>query len=261
MPSVYRFTQYLYFKFVVSANMRWSDLLIVTTYTNKHRVDRLRGKPASTSFVLYYLLNKASERLKIDDFSEIEEIVHADRSEFAILIVAANTANKNLSGVLAAYHHLWKTDSRWQLTIVTDAAAAVQELAGPLKHRLRVLERLTENELINLYRTSLYYWQLSFVEGFGLPLIEALSENCRIICSDIPIFREILDDAACYVDPMDPSSVSELCQHWPLPEDESRRLAVFERMHRANQGELKRLAEQLSQWQTSRGRIGLPGSL
>lgn len=250
IPTVYRFSQLLYYKLIVSANLRWADLLLVTTYTNKHRVDQLRKRPAATSFVLYYLLKGESRSLGIDEDSQIENAETPTRSEFSILTVAANTANKNLPGVLAAFGQLFKTDSRWHLTIVTDAATAVRELAQPFGQGVRVLERVSEAELLNLYRQSLYYWQLSFVEGFGLPLIEALSEGCRIICSDIPVFREILDDAACYVDPMDPSSVSDLCRDWPLAEQGRSRRAVFQRMQQSNRKELLRLTKQLSQWQS-----------
>ena len=31
----------------------------------------------------------------------------------------------------------------------------------------------------------------STVEGFGLPVAEALLAGCRVICSDIPAFREV----------------------------------------------------------------------
>ena len=250
MPLVYRFTQYLYYKLVVAANLRWADVLLVTTYTNKHRVDQLRNRPAATSFVLYYILEGTSRSLGTVEDSQAKKTKLPKHSGFSILTVAANTANKNLPGVLAAFEQLLKTDSRWQLTIVTDAADAVKELAGPLSHAVQVLEKVSEAELLNLYQENLYYWQLSFVEGFGLPLIEALSENCRIICSDIPVFREILDDAACYVNPMDPCSVADLCRDWPLSEDGRSRQAVFERMHQTNRSELQRLTKQLSRWQS-----------
>ncbi|MEM9716171.1 MAG: glycosyltransferase, partial [Pseudomonadota bacterium] len=32
----------------------------------------------------------------------------------------------------------------------------------------------------------------SFAEGFGLPLLEALSHDLPLIASDIPVFRELL---------------------------------------------------------------------
>jgi glycosyltransferase involved in cell wall biosynthesis len=42
----------------------------------------------------------------------------------------------------------------------------------------------------------------SHVEGFGLPLAEALSLGVPVICSDLPPFREIAGDIPEYVDPL-----------------------------------------------------------
>ena len=47
----------------------------------------------------------------------------------------------------------------------------------------------------------------SLYEGFGLPLLESLENNCPIVCSDIPVFREILDDNAIFFKPDDYESL------------------------------------------------------
>jgi len=43
----------------------------------------------------------------------------------------------------------------------------------------------------------------SHYEGFGLPLVEAMSAGTPIVCSDIPVFREVAADAALFVPPDD----------------------------------------------------------
>ena len=43
----------------------------------------------------------------------------------------------------------------------------------------------------------------SFYEGFGLPLVEAMAAGTPIVCSDIPVFREVAADAAIFVPPDD----------------------------------------------------------
>lgn len=52
---------------------------------------------------------------------------------------------------------------------------------------------------------------LSEYEGFGLPVLEAQAMSVPVICSDIPIFREILQDSAFFLNPdFRKSEVSEL---------------------------------------------------
>lgn len=41
----------------------------------------------------------------------------------------------------------------------------------------------------------------SFAEGFGYPLVEALQMQVQVICSDLPSFREIADNAPMYIAP------------------------------------------------------------
>ena len=46
----------------------------------------------------------------------------------------------------------------------------------------------------------------SFYEGFGLPLVEAMAAGAPLVCSDIPVFREVAADAALFVPPDDPAA-------------------------------------------------------
>jgi len=47
----------------------------------------------------------------------------------------------------------------------------------------------------------------SFLEGFGLPVLEALKIGTPVVASDIPVFRELFDDAIEYVDPHSPEDI------------------------------------------------------
>lgn len=46
----------------------------------------------------------------------------------------------------------------------------------------------------------------SFAEGFGLPLFEALALGTKVIASDLPVFQELADGQARYLDPNDRQS-------------------------------------------------------
>ncbi len=49
---------------------------------------------------------------------------------------------------------------------------------------------------------------LSAYEGFGLPLIEAQQRGVPVVCSNIPVMREVAGEAALFVDRADPVAVA-----------------------------------------------------
>ncbi len=57
---------------------------------------------------------------------------------------------------------------------------------------------IDQEKALYFYNNSLMYVFPSIDEGFGIPLIEALKLKVPVICSDIPIFREIADDSVLY---------------------------------------------------------------
>ena len=54
------------------------------------------------------------------------------------------------------------------------------------------LSDLSDENLINLYNYAKLFVFPSLYEGFGLPPLEAISCNCSVISSNIPVLQEIL---------------------------------------------------------------------
>ena len=66
------------------------------------------------------------------------------------------------------------------------------------------------NDLLNIfYQNARLLIYPSKYEGFGLPILEGFSNNCPVVCSDIPVFREVANEAAEYFDPNNADSVAE----------------------------------------------------
>jgi glycosyltransferase involved in cell wall biosynthesis len=60
---------------------------------------------------------------------------------------------------------------------------------------------ITESEKWALYRQATATVIPSTYEGFGIPAIESLMVNTPVICSDIPVFKEVLKKQAIYINP------------------------------------------------------------
>lgn len=71
---------------------------------------------------------------------------------------------------------------------------------------------VTDSELSSLYHYALSLVMPSFMEGFGLPALEAMANDCLVVVSDIPSLREICVDAALYIDPKSSDDIAEKLQ-------------------------------------------------
>jgi glycosyltransferase involved in cell wall biosynthesis len=76
---------------------------------------------------------------------------------------------------------------------------------------------VSEEEYEALLREATALVSLSRSEGYGLPLVEAMSLGTPVIASDIPIFREVGGDGARFVDPDSPDEFAAAVRELELP--------------------------------------------
>jgi len=138
----------------------------------------------------------------------VQQIFSAGRSVY--LFVGTIEPRKNHSYLLDAFDRLWKRGKDISLCLVGKVGWKCESLIGriethpELNKRLFMLTGLTDSELGFCYAKAKALVYPSFVEGFGLPLIEALGRGLPVLASDIPVFREIVGEAARYFDLSDP---------------------------------------------------------
>ncbi len=85
--------------------------------------------------------------------------------------------------------------------------AMADALVDERAFEIEFIDSISEAELIDSYRNAGVYVFPSLLEGFGMPLIEAMATDCRVACSDIEVFREICEDHAVYFDPLNAESI------------------------------------------------------
>jgi len=68
---------------------------------------------------------------------------------------------------------------------------------------------LSSKELAWLYTHCRFVIIPTLFEGFCMPAVEALAFNKLVVCSDLPILREVTDNNALFFDPYDPLEIAQ----------------------------------------------------
>ena len=66
--------------------------------------------------------------------------------------------------------------------------------------QLFIIRDATDSDLDYSYRNASALIISSEIEGFGLPIVEAFQRGLPVLCSDIPVFREIAETRATFLD-------------------------------------------------------------
>jgi len=82
--------------------------------------------------------------------------------------------------------------------LIAGARWAGVESEGPPPREWVYLGRIHDRELAGLYRRATALVFPSKYEGFGLPVLEAMSLGCPVICSRTASLPEVGGDAACF---------------------------------------------------------------
>lgn len=94
------------------------------------------------------------------------------------------------------------------------------------RDRIRWLDYVTDTDLACLYSGAKFFAFPSVVEGFGLPILEAMSVGCPVLTSNISSMPEVAGEAALYIDPYDIDSIADGLQR--LADDSGLRAKLAE---------------------------------
>jgi alpha-1,3-rhamnosyl/mannosyltransferase len=143
-----------------------------------------------------------------------EEAVAAFRRQWNLpgeylLAVGSNKPHKNLPRLIRAYAALPADAPPLVIAGPEDARySEMRAAAAPLGGRVRFLGRVPEAQLPLLYAGAALFTESSLMEGFGLPVVEAMACGAPVACSDAPGLAEAAGGAALLFDPRRPESMA-----------------------------------------------------
>ena len=113
----------------------------------------------------------------------------------------------------------------WENENIVDLIDRCAALTGLVEEH----NTLPDRELRPLLRGARALLSPAFVEGYGLPIAEALGLGVPVICSDIAAFREVGGDAPDFLDPLDGTGWLQAIADYAAP-DAPRRAAQLARL-------------------------------
>lgn len=119
------------------------------------------------------------------------------------LCVSNRKSHKNEGRILQAFAEA-PIDPSIKLLVTGESTPSLQILIARigLVDRVMFTGRLSDDELAARYRGAVGLLFASLYEGFGLPIVEAMSCGCPIITSNVTAMPEVAGDAALLVDPL-----------------------------------------------------------
>jgi len=199
-----------YYRRVIARSAREADQLFTVSETTRRDLALSYALDADQIEVTYNAPQRAFEPLDDDAQSKVRKQLHPDGKPY-LLFVGAMTARKNLMFLV----NTWRDWVR-PFTERGESAPFDLRIVGNVLHSDDALQRaLTSSEgvilhgraegdeLNDLYGAAKAFVFPSLFEGFGIPIVEAMSCGCPVISSHASCMPEIVSDAGVLLDPSD----------------------------------------------------------
>lgn len=206
----------LWYRTTIESTIRKADRLIaISDFMRQTFIERM-GIPGERISVVYlgvdlgmYYQVKEQERLD------------AVRQKYSLpdrfmLFVGALLANKNLERIIRAFHTLKQDSDFRDLGFVIAGGQGwnsspiyglVQELE--LEDDILFTGFIPQEDKLALYNLAQVYAFPSLVEGFGLPVLEAMACGTAVVTSNVTAMPEVAGDAALLVNPLEQDELTE----------------------------------------------------
>ena len=203
---------------IQKSRLREADLVIADSDSSKKDIKNIVGIPEEKIRTVYLAVDEHFKKLNT------EYLILNTRKKFSLpenflLYVGDATWNKNLPRLISAVKN-----TKYKLVLVgkvwsnklSDVSSHpwnsdLQKVLSKIENDKQFIKLgfLPDEDLVKIYNAATALIMPSIYEGFGLPVLEAMSCGCPVITTRGGSLPEVAGDAVLYVDPESEESIRE----------------------------------------------------
>lgn len=201
---VYQYYKYFVPKFCKKA----SKIMAVSEFTKQDIINRYKIDSNKIN-VIYNGFENKNETI-LNPTSQSSKL----KAHNYFIFIGAVHPRKNVLGILKAYEHFRATFlQKYKLVIIGRKAWMNNELESfynqmQFKNDVVWIEKIERNNLLQILQHAFALVYPSFFEGFGIPIIEAMSYGVPVITSNVSCMPEIAGNAAILINPSNTNEIA-----------------------------------------------------
>ena len=194
------------FRFLAKRALRVSSRVVCISESCRDQVAEKLGVQKTGISVIYPWLGEEFPE-RVEAARRGPRVVEGDY----ILFVGNRYLHKNLKVLMEALRLLSQDFPGLKAAVVGTRMRPMDDVdvadSDPLL-RGRVLQfpQASDDAVASLYANARAFVFPTLMEGFGIPPLEAMATGIPVVCSDIPVVREVCGNAVRYADPSDAGS-------------------------------------------------------
>ena len=198
-----------YYRYVPAQAARRAATVITVSYAAQTDIIQQLKIPTERVCVTHEAAKPFYRRLTTGPSAEVLRQKFDLPASF-ILAMGSADPRKNMAGLLQAYALLpTAVRAQYPLAIVWTHHLLSETIAAQAKQlhvtqQLKFLKRVSDEDLLLLYNAASLFVFPSLYEGFGLPLLEAMTCGAPVVAANNSSIPEVVGDAGCLADSTQP---------------------------------------------------------